>query len=147
MINKEISSFRDPSGYIFYEDEKVMRLIQPSYFEEYNHLMNSGLYEELRKKELLISHKEIKSNTKLGQQANEFLSKNEPISNEVLVAILVRGIIECPHQSILVVGFPEKLEHAQYFEQNILPIKLILKELAYALSFRFLLSTNSLQSI
>ena len=72
-------------------------------------------------------NKEIKSNTKLGQQANEFLLKNEPISNEVLVAILVRGIIECPHQSILVVGFPEKLEHAQYFEQNILPIKLILK--------------------
>ena len=72
-------------------------------------------------------NKEIKSNTKLGQKANEFISKNEPISNEVLVAILVRGIIECPHPSILIVGFPEKLEHAQYFEQNILPIKLILK--------------------
>ena len=71
--------------------------------------------------------KEITSNTKLGQMAQEFLSKNEPISTEVLVSILVRGIIECSHQSILIVGFPEKLEHAQYFEQNILPIKLILK--------------------
>ena len=71
--------------------------------------------------------KEIASNTKLGQQAQEFLSKNEPIKTEVLVSILVRGIIECSHQSILIVGFPEKLEHAQYFEQNILPIKLILK--------------------
>ena len=71
--------------------------------------------------------KEIASNTKLGQQAQEFLSKNEPIKTEVLVSILVRGIIECTHQSILIVGFPEKLEHAQYFEQNILPIKLILK--------------------
>ena len=74
-----------------------------------------------------IIKKEITSNTKLGQMAQEFLSKNEPISTEVLVSILVRGIIECSHQSILIVGFPEKLEHAQYFEQNILPIKLILK--------------------
>ena len=71
--------------------------------------------------------KEINSNTKLGEQAKEFLSKNEPISTEVIVAILVRGIIECHELSILVIGFPEKLEHAQYFEQNILPIKLILK--------------------
>ena len=71
--------------------------------------------------------KEINSNTKLGQQANEFLSKNEPICTEVLVAILVRRIIECSEKSILIVDFPEKLEHAQYFEQNILPIKLILK--------------------
>ena len=71
--------------------------------------------------------KEINSNTQLGQQAKEFLSKNEPISAEILVSILVRGIIECPKNSILIVGFPEKLEHAQYFEQHILPIKLILK--------------------
>ena len=74
-----------------------------------------------------IIKKEISSNTKLGQEANNYLSKNEPISTEVLVAILVRGIIECREISILIVGFPEKLEHAQYFEQNILPIKLILK--------------------
>ena len=74
-----------------------------------------------------VIKKEINSNTKLGQEANNFLSKNEPISTEVLVAILVRGIIECSELSILIVGFPEKLEHAQYFEQNILPIKLILK--------------------
>ena len=64
--------------------------------------------------------KEINSNTQLGQQEKEFLSKNEPISAEILVSILVRDII-------LIVGFPERLEHAQYFEQHILPIKLILK--------------------
>ena len=74
-----------------------------------------------------IIKKEIKENTKLGQQAQEFLSKNDPICTEVLVAILVRGIIECSYHSILIVGFPQKLEHAQYFEQKILPIKLILK--------------------
>ena len=70
---------------------------------------------------------EITSKSKLGILAQEFLSKNEPLSAEVIVAILVRGIVECQEESIIIVGFPEKLEYAQYFEQNILNINLILK--------------------
>ena len=79
---------------------------------------------------LFLSEKisqEIASKSKLGLLAQESLSKNEPLKTEVIVAILVRGIVECSENSILIVGFPEKLEHAQYFEQNILNIKLILK--------------------
>lgn len=60
MKNKEPSSFRDPSGYIYYEDNKVIRKINPIYFKEYNHLINSGLYDELVNNNLLIRHKEIK---------------------------------------------------------------------------------------
>ena len=60
MKNKELSSFRDPSGYIYYENNKVMRKVNKIYFKEYDHLMNSGLYDELIKKGLLIEHKEIK---------------------------------------------------------------------------------------
>ena len=63
MKNRELSSFRDPSGYIYYENDKVIRKINPCYFEEYEFLMESGLYNELIDKRLLISHKEIK-NTK-----------------------------------------------------------------------------------
>ena len=74
-----------------------------------------------------IIQKEISSKSKLGLLAEEFLSKNEPLNAKILTAILVRGIIECPKEYILIVGFPEKLEHAQYFEQNILNINLILK--------------------
>ncbi len=60
MKNKvELSSFRDPSGYIYYADNKVMRHINPCYFDEYNYLMNSGLYQELVDNKLLVSHKEI----------------------------------------------------------------------------------------
>ena len=70
---------------------------------------------------------EISSKSQLGLLAQEFISKNEPLSTQVIVAILVRGIVECAEKSILIVGFPEKLEHAQYFEQNILNINLILK--------------------
>ena len=79
---------------------------------------------------LFLSEKitqEISSKSQLGLLAQEFISKNEPLSSQVIVAILVRGIVECAEKSILIVGFPEKLEHAQYFEQNILNINLILK--------------------
>ena len=60
MKNKELSSFRDPSGFIYYENNKVIRKINPIYFKEYNHLMDSGLYKELVDNNLLIKHKEIK---------------------------------------------------------------------------------------
>ena len=79
---------------------------------------------------LFLSEKisqEISSKSKLGLLAQESLNQNEPLSTEVIVAILVRGIVECSENSIIIVGFPEKLEHAQYFEQNILNINLILK--------------------
>ena len=72
-------------------------------------------------------NQEIESKSKLGLLAQDFITKNEPISAEVIVAILARGIVECKEESIIIVGFPEKLEHAQYFEQNILNINLILK--------------------
>ena len=61
MINKELSSFRDPSGYIYYKDNKVIRNVNKIYFKEYEHLMNSGLYNELIKNKYLIEHKEIKN--------------------------------------------------------------------------------------
>ena len=79
---------------------------------------------------LFLSEKinqEISSKSNLGLLAKEFLTKNEPLSPQVIVAILVRGIVECSEKSILIAGFPEKLEYAQYFEQNILNINLILK--------------------
>ena len=64
--------------------------------------------------------KEIDTKTKLGLQAKEFLDKKEPIKTEVIVAILVRGIIECKELSILISDFPRNLEDAQYFEQNVI---------------------------
>ena len=60
--NREFSSFRDPSGYIYYENNKIYRYIDKSYFKEYDYLMSSGLYEELLKENLIISHKEVERN-------------------------------------------------------------------------------------
>jgi len=56
------ASFRDPSGFVFEDKGKLYRQINEVYKDDYELLMKSGLYKELIKEELLIPHKEIKSN-------------------------------------------------------------------------------------
>jgi hypothetical protein len=53
------SSFRDPSGFIFYDEEKLYRQINISYKDNFKHFLNSGLYEKLVSENLLIPHKEV----------------------------------------------------------------------------------------
>jgi hypothetical protein len=53
------SSFRDPSGFVVEQDGEFIRVIQPSYAANYRCLFDSGLYEELVGRGLLISHQEI----------------------------------------------------------------------------------------
>ncbi|OGE34546.1 hypothetical protein A3C32_04350 [Candidatus Daviesbacteria bacterium RIFCSPHIGHO2_02_FULL_41_14] len=55
------SSFRDPSGEIFLHQGQVYRNISKLYKENYLHLINSGLYQELVRLQLLIPHKEVRS--------------------------------------------------------------------------------------
>ena len=52
------ASFRDPSGYVFYDKGKLRRAINPIYFEQYHKLTDSGFFSSLIRKGLLISHKE-----------------------------------------------------------------------------------------
>jgi hypothetical protein len=52
----ESGSFRDPSGFIFYNNNSVYRQINQSYRNNYDLLLNSGLYETLKNKGLLIPH-------------------------------------------------------------------------------------------
>jgi hypothetical protein len=53
------SSFRDPSGYIFVENNEIKRVINPIYFMQYEALNTSGFFESLAKNKLLIPHKEL----------------------------------------------------------------------------------------
>lgn len=53
------SSFRDPSGFLFWRDGVLLRQINKSYEEDYRALMDSGLYARLAGKNLLIPHIEI----------------------------------------------------------------------------------------
>ena len=61
MNNKSAhsSSFRDPSGYVFIENNEVKRVVNPIYFNQYNALSESGFFNKLFKNELLIPHEEV----------------------------------------------------------------------------------------
>lgn len=56
------SSFRDPAGYLFIDKKgDICRQINQPGFDDYNLLMQSGLYDALVKKDLLVTHKESKA--------------------------------------------------------------------------------------
>ncbi len=56
---KITASFRDPAGFVFLKHGVLYRQVNNFYARDYNLLMQSGLYEELAKKNLLIAHKEV----------------------------------------------------------------------------------------
>ncbi len=60
-MDKQIhkSSFRDPCGFLFYEDGKLLRQVNRCYQQDYDFLLGSGLYNKLCDNGLLIRHKEI----------------------------------------------------------------------------------------
>lgn len=53
------SSFRDPSGFLFYKDGILLRQINRVYQNHYRKLIDSGLCEELMRNNLLIPHEEV----------------------------------------------------------------------------------------
>ena len=73
-----------------------------------------------------IIQKEIDSKTSIGIQAKQSLENNEPIKIEILTSILISKIIESHELSIIIEGFPNTLEEALFFEQNVIPINKII---------------------
>jgi len=53
------ASFRDPSGFLFQQDGVIYRQVNLVYKDNYNHLMDSGLYQALVDDNLLIPHNEV----------------------------------------------------------------------------------------
>jgi len=53
------ASFRDPSGFLFWRDGRIYRQVNNFYREDYDRLMNSGLYKSLADARLLIAHEEV----------------------------------------------------------------------------------------
>ncbi len=56
---REPSSFRDPSGFLFWRDGTLYRQINQGYQEDYQMLTSSGLYQELVDQDLMIPHEEV----------------------------------------------------------------------------------------
>jgi len=57
-LSVDPGSFRDPSGFIYYREETLLRQVQGSYQAEYDLLIGSGLYRKLVDAGLMISHEE-----------------------------------------------------------------------------------------
>ena len=53
------TSYRDPSGFLFKDGEKLYRQVNLVYREHYEHLFSSGLYQKLTSAGLLIPHREV----------------------------------------------------------------------------------------
>ncbi|MFW5706275.1 MAG: SAM-dependent methyltransferase [Bacteroidota bacterium] len=67
ITHQDNSSFRDPSGFIFRENGRLLRQVNRRYKNDYDHLMRSGLYEKLVSRKLLIPHTEITGHTGLSE--------------------------------------------------------------------------------
>lgn len=61
VINKELSSFRDPSGYIYYQNNEVYRKINTCYLSTFNKFSSSNLFKTLINNKWLIKHKVIEN--------------------------------------------------------------------------------------
>lgn len=57
--NRLSSSFRDPSGFLFSQDGIIYRQVNRDYAEKFDHLIDSGLYDLLIDRGLLIQHEEV----------------------------------------------------------------------------------------
>lgn len=53
------ASFRDPSGFVFTRDGRIYRQVNKVYKDDYDHLMESGLYDSLVAANLVVPHKEV----------------------------------------------------------------------------------------
>lgn len=63
MTDKETisASFRDPSGFLFKKDGQLYRQVNYAYIENFDFLINSGLYQKLVDEKFLIPHEEVKN--------------------------------------------------------------------------------------
>lgn len=77
--NVHTASFRDPSGFMFYdEDGQLLRQINHRYHDDYRTLIDSGLYHELVRDELLVRHDEVDLDRQLSPDAAVVI-RPEPI--------------------------------------------------------------------
>ncbi|MEM6718747.1 MAG: class I SAM-dependent methyltransferase [Bacteroidota bacterium] len=58
---RHTSSYRDPSGHIYVENEIIKRIIFPSYFPQYEALKSANFFQKAFQHKLLIPHEEIEN--------------------------------------------------------------------------------------
>ena len=58
-FSKNKGSFRDPGGFIYSRDGNVYRQINISSKDDFDYLMDSGLYQDLVEKNMIVEHEEV----------------------------------------------------------------------------------------
>ena len=110
---RDPGSFRDPSGYIYYEKDKVFRVVNKIYEENYEHLINSGFHDFLVKENHIVSHTKIK---------REIVNANEYC---VLNTEKIEPII-----------YPYEWSFSQYKDAALLTLKIQKKSIEYGMSLK-----------
>jgi len=72
------ASFRDPSGFLFQQNGIIYRQVNLVYKNDYDHLVDSGLYQALVDDKLLIPHEEVGIESLVPELAYKII-KPEPI--------------------------------------------------------------------
>ncbi len=70
-------SFRDPSGFLFYRNGQLLRQINNEYRQEFEFLLQSGLYEELCSQKMLVPHKEMSLDLALNDKAYRVIKPHQ----------------------------------------------------------------------
>ncbi|HMU02444.1 MAG TPA: hypothetical protein PJ990_02430, partial [Saprospiraceae bacterium] len=102
MTNNQLpSSFRDPASFVYIEENKIFRKIRSEYKNEMEHLMQSGLYDELIDKKYLIKHtllkEELNNDLVIQPEEIEFISypyewSFEQIKDAALLTLKIQNI-------------------------------------------------------
>jgi SAM-dependent methyltransferase len=71
------ASFKDPSGFVFQQNGAFYRQVNHAYREEYDLFLRSGLYGELSKRKLLVSHEEVTQKAPLPDEAYKILKPEQ----------------------------------------------------------------------
>ncbi|MCO4746825.1 MAG: class I SAM-dependent methyltransferase [Proteobacteria bacterium] len=70
-------SFRDPSGFVFRSNGRLLRHVAEAYAPHYDQLMESGLYDVLVKRKLLVAHEEAPTDSSPVADAYRVLAPTE----------------------------------------------------------------------
>lgn len=78
-LSKHPASYRDPSGYMFEQDNRLYRFVHNSYKTHYDQLVNSGLYQKLADAGLIIPHTDVTASFDAANDCYKILQP-EPVS-------------------------------------------------------------------
>ena len=88
-------------------------------------ISNEFKYPKISMRNIIM--REVATNSEIGKQIYELKSNDKPLPSEIVVSLLVNNLKNCESKTVIIDGFPNRLDDAIYFEQKVVPIDLIIK--------------------